>query len=695
MHGADCGQKRDPQSTKRLCIITLTRIFLLTHGHPSLTREITTPSLPGFITSCLNAARTPALGPDIKIPGPKNHLRLVVLQALNELIILHPTLFRPLSAQIRGLVFPLLAPTSSEGILQPQNHPASGPLSEIARRLYVSLAICAPKNTSAEEWAKSLRNTLISTHNTADRIFRAVNEDWSPPSRDHIAIRQTMPANEEISDQNPEPMILPAWKGIDAGIERLDGLLHTAQTFLANQTPATVTLPVGDIMNLADRILSVLAPTNHAGVRTRPEIGRDEREGLFVGLPQLHISVMGLLSLLISRLGSNAAPVSKHIFEQILWVLESDHTISDVRKTGYKLVSQILLLFGRSFPKSCAPSLSRLIKLCCEDLVPPDEILQSGTEASGPGIKNGSKSGAFLNGDSYLKSNPRHTGASQAPKDVQDSALAMLPVILTHIPQGFISLSLRYQIDRTAILSKNKGAMLAVAMKPRKTQKGGKATSSIMPLLARGFPAAIEVEALVRPQMPAIPSADRDALDVISEEEEEVESHDDHFEKPAEPREGDALQISNVAGETEQMTPTNKPVEKSATGLLDATSEASIISNKRIREESPSTNFQLGVSSTATPGSHESADVGPRAKQPRLTQMGSKLETEEWIDENAAEVVPGLVPAEQTAKVSSDLTMRNTGGQFDIEQEGSEESEFEIPTLNMGSSSDEEDEDDS
>jgi pre-rRNA-processing protein RIX1 len=38
--------KPDPPSSKKLCLITLTRIFILTREYPTLVREITTPSLP-------------------------------------------------------------------------------------------------------------------------------------------------------------------------------------------------------------------------------------------------------------------------------------------------------------------------------------------------------------------------------------------------------------------------------------------------------------------------------------------------------------------------------------------------------------------------------------------------------------------------------------------------------------------------
>ena len=44
----------DPVSSKRLCLLTITRIFSLTEQYPTLIREITTPMLPAFLTVCIN-----------------------------------------------------------------------------------------------------------------------------------------------------------------------------------------------------------------------------------------------------------------------------------------------------------------------------------------------------------------------------------------------------------------------------------------------------------------------------------------------------------------------------------------------------------------------------------------------------------------------------------------------------------------
>ena len=505
----------------------MTTIFLLTREHRSLVREITTPSLPGFITSCLSIAKS-------DIPGP---LVETVLLALVELIPHHPTSFRPFVDQIRSLILPLTASTPSSVSRSKQDDDqdeqpttTSVLLARSSRRLLVLLNVCAPKSTSSESWARSLHAVMEATHATADAVFRAVSEDWESSSTRPRAIRDHESYAAMVSDQTAGSLDLPSWRGIHAGIERLNGLLQTLQAFLATPTSMAVALPVGALLDLLNRVLSMLPPSRGRNTRTNPEISREEREGLWVGLPLIHASAMELLSLQMSRFGHAFAPASYLVFEEVLWVLENEHASSDVRRTTYELTSQILMLFGPSLPKTLSKPLSICIKLCCEDLLPSSEQTISRDAAPVATSKKPSQNGsATINADSYLKSLSNDPSTSKSPTDVQAAAAILLPVLLTHLPPDFLSFSLRTRIDRTAILTQNKQAMLAGVSNPAMKRKGGKEPSSIMPVLARSFPECIEVEALIRPRMPVLqPRRSQEGETESSEEENE----DMEFEVP-------------------------------------------------------------------------------------------------------------------------------------------------------------------
>jgi pre-rRNA-processing protein RIX1 len=86
--------KPDPPSSKKLCIITLTRIFLLTREYPTLIREITTPSLPAFVQACLQIANSKSVTPS---------LLETILQSFNELLPRHPTIFRSYLKQLHPI----------------------------------------------------------------------------------------------------------------------------------------------------------------------------------------------------------------------------------------------------------------------------------------------------------------------------------------------------------------------------------------------------------------------------------------------------------------------------------------------------------------------------------------------------------------------------------------------------------------
>jgi hypothetical protein len=103
------------------------------------------------------------------------------------------------------------------------------------------------------------------------------------------------------------------------------------------------------------------------------------------------------------------------------------------------------------------------------------------------------------------------------------AARALLPLLLSNLPQHLMEAYVRAEVDRTAILSHHKDAMLASVLHPY-IGKNGKSLPSILPHLARAFPRDAAVEALIRPRLPVI----RQAAPLLSEEglEEREEDED-------------------------------------------------------------------------------------------------------------------------------------------------------------------------
>lgn len=518
----------DSDATKELCIITLTRIFLLTQDHPSIVREITTPSLPGFITSCLNIL-TAGFSSKEKAKGNRFHsLSITILQALCELVPHHPTVFRPFLSQTTALVLQLIAPTPSNLDKRQDGNTSAitTSVAESSRRLFVLMNACAPKNTSGEEWTKSFRAIINSLHRTVDLVFRAVIEDWDPSTRLRPDTNQVKDFSKVVGDTEQNPLGLSSWKGVYAGMERLDGILQTLQVFLNTPTSSTVNIPIGTILDAVIRVLSVIPPSSESGGRSNggiqinAEIGRDEREGLWTTLPKVHISALQLLLVMISRLSYGSAALCHSVLEHALWVFEREHSDSDIRRTIYDLVSKILSLVGYSVPKSVAPLLSSCMRTCCEDILPPKNTPLS-RESNSTKTKKGGNNRPSISADSYLKAPTTKSKSSDTPTAVQISAAKLLPLAITYTSRRLFHFELQAQIDRTAILTNNKEAMLASVLNPPLKRPGARTMSSIMPFLARQFPDLLEVEALLRPRMPVLRDRKEDGC-IFSDVDDEV-----------------------------------------------------------------------------------------------------------------------------------------------------------------------------
>lgn len=622
---------------------------------------------------------------------------------------MHPTSFRPFVPQIQSLTHPLLAPAPSN--LDAENYPPlnSPSVSESAQRLFVSLHICGPKNTAGEEWATSLDALINSIRRTADRVFRSSIEDWTSSMGKYDVATSTQ-VEDVVSDEKPTPLALPGWTGIHAGVERLDGLLHTLQVFLASATAAIVTIPVGNILSLVERVLAIFPPGNGRNPRVKPEIGKGEREGLWDGLPRLQISAIGVSSLMMSRIGHSSAAIAPTVLEQLLWAFESQYGNDDFRSAAYGLVSQILAAFGPSLPRTYVTSLSRCIRMCCEDLV-PSMISQSQSAPASFSDTKKPPNGTTTNVDSYLKSATDRGDSSATSTNVLEAARGLLPLTLTNLPNEYLSFSLRCQVDRTAIITNDKKAMLASVMNPTSRRKGQKERSSILPLLARAHPKALEVEALLRPQMPPILYPRSDGRDGDSEEEEDAYMHQNppdgesaglyqdlvgtngnaNVEKNIASMEQSGMEKNATTAPVEEVVPNMESTAGSkipATGSPEPRYTFPITSTKRDWEEDSEYDPRESLGGDST----EQVETKLASKRSRVGNDGIRKEIPLELA-RAMSVTMDAGEPEQAAKTASasDSTAALERPPT-LQQEDSDESDFEMPVLNLDPDTDEEEE---
>lgn len=516
--------KPDPPTSKRLCIITLTRIFMLTREYPTLIREITTPSLPAFVQSGLQLASS----------NTSSSLRLTVLECFSELLPRHPTIFRSYLKTLRPLLCRLVAPTPSTGLSDDQQGApttVTAEVSDAARRLLVQLPCCAPKGASSEEWENALRTTIGGVHRVADRVFRAVLEDWQSTVREATSNGHTLDG--EVQDLEDDYLSLPPWSGIFAGSERLIGLLQLVKEYLQSPTANSVIFRVGVAMDLITRVLSLTIPASGSKsfqntVRINNQVSKEERENLWLVLPAVHVAAIELLLAMAHRLQESTLAIDTLVVDQLVWVFGSEKDNALVRTACYLAIAALLERSGLTLPKPSVDSLIPLMRTCCEDLLPSETSPSVVKDTPGQAKSKGnSQPQGTANADSFLGSNTT-SDPTASYLGLKKAAYDLLPVLLSDVRAQFYSDSLRAGLDRTAVLVQHKEAMLASVLNPPPSKRFGKPAASILPLMARSFPDAKDIEGMLRPRLPVIRLGGQDTeLEEEIEEEDEVEDEED------------------------------------------------------------------------------------------------------------------------------------------------------------------------
>ncbi|KAL8685463.1 MAG: hypothetical protein Q9224_005807 [Gallowayella concinna] len=360
------------------------------------------------------------------------------------------------------------------------------------------------------------------THATADSVFRALHEDWEPMEQidrnkrtDHLTLTGTVRSQGTESE-------LPEWKGISAGLERIDGLILTVQAHLIFPTTFATNTPIGKLIDLIDRVLSALPPQDNPSSDSvqasgiRPEIGKDERETLWTWLPQLHVSALGVLERLIVRFKEGSVAINHQLLRHVLWIFEHEHSHTQVREAVYRVMALMLPHCGPGLPHMAASSLTSCLRRCCKELVPIQEASSSTNSDMATSIAPAEKSPT--NADAYVQVTGSSSVNIYRPSQLQREAEELLYAALTHLPLGFLPASIRCKIDQTAVLIQSNVLLQASVLHPPFRRKGMQ-LASVMPMLARQFPQSHGTEAIIRPRVPQV-QQNTDILLVDSDRED-------------------------------------------------------------------------------------------------------------------------------------------------------------------------------
>ncbi|KAA8572834.1 hypothetical protein EYC84_003405 [Monilinia fructicola] len=422
----------------------------------------------------------------------------------------------------------------------------------------------------------ALTKIYCMTHQYQTLVFRAVVEDWESTAG---YIAEPVNVNEELSGGARTPEDLSRWTGIDAGVERLVGLLEFLDEYLKGSTPSAVTIPIRSIFDVITRILSISLPSptdsNSGNVRLHPAIDRDERDGLSAGLPKVFVSVLHLINTMSATLEQGFVSLAHGSLDLLMWSFTSGKNHQEFRASTYSLACKILPLVSQSLDKSRISKLVPIMRACCKDL----ETSYSGLSSE---AKSQPKVASSQNADTLL-----HGSISTivvVDPNVVAAASSLLPVLLSDLPQGYLDISMRSQLERTAILGRNKEAMLASILNPF-VGKNGKALASVLPHITRAFPNDDAVEILLRPRMPIIPARhNHTALNDLAEdhdtEDDIMETIDDEAITNNKGDDSDVQNFPQLASETEARSP-----QQESSTRLGSHNGFSTTDNRTVMEE--------------------------------------------------------------------------------------------------------------
>lgn len=549
-----CLNKADPWELKSVCVSSITRVYLLTAEHQALVREITTPTLPAFITASLSIIKPTTLDKEGNVVRALSPLLHTVLRSWRVLIKHFASTFRPYVSSIKSICLSLIEDGCCHNLVQ-----------SAAADVLVVLHFCAPRNTATLEWSQICLQVIDAAHDTADLVFRAIEEDWKATSTRASKVTQKQKTANKPATTKRDVLGLEKWDGISQGFQRLGAHVALLKRCLTSQHDQDVGLPLGSALELTSRLSAITPATSKFALRSNPEVTREEREEMWLYLPIIHAQILDLFEATARTFKQALFPVSGELVSQFWEVFESSYNNPVIRATAYKLVKSLLETRLLHCVRSESAKMRRLISLCCEDLLSQPNRGSFDLVITGNGNPHDQKShtsnSLALNGTEHKS--PGLTD-SFFSSELYVSAQSLLPAILTYAPLHAMigGPAMRAQIDSTAILLNHQESIFASVLNPYpprqsvESSKEAQPNPSTLPFLARSVNSGnatnqqlLGVDALLRPRMPVL-SSHTNAIDVSKESEDmEMDSgediiNEDHMDNT---RENETMNVQPLA----------------------------------------------------------------------------------------------------------------------------------------------------
>jgi pre-rRNA-processing protein RIX1 len=455
-------QDSTANATKKLSIITVTRIIVVAKDHDTLAREIATPNVPPFVNSCLTVFE------GVKGNwGPRQRALIeTVLRSWVQLIPRHPATFRPFIGRILKVLTDVIEVPAEEnegtrGIWKEE-------VKDAARSVYIVLHNSATKAASLADRDAGFAQALENASKAANETFVAVF------GHDKAQI-QIQAAPTEISIKNAEEIC---------------NHIHFVRAYITTPSFKPVSIPIGKIASLLQRI-----STPPSARQSSSSVSKRSREQFLIDLPQIHLAVLDLVTALIMRFGSIALPISLQLLDVILSIFESHIENPVLRTACYNAMSHLSSLIGPGMSLEQCNILAPLIYQLTTDLLPTPPSTVTTTASASTTKPTTTPHPSMIPTTLHAKS----ISNSSPPSPLNTASTALLPLLLRHLPTKNLPRSLRAALDRAAILTQHPTSLATSALNP-----ASDAEASLLPIAVRCRGAREALEGLVRPRFPSL-----------------------------------------------------------------------------------------------------------------------------------------------------------------------------------------------
>ncbi|KAK9387494.1 rRNA processing/ribosome biogenesis-domain-containing protein [Lipomyces mesembrius] len=446
-------KRNDNFATLRAVIRALCKLFALTRGKPTLTRELTTPNIPPFATFLLTLSSS-AGQPDLRaLP--------MTLPALLAILRDHPTTFRPFASKLlNNILYPILNLSSHTG------KAIACDIELLTRKLYVSMYLAVPKDQLLE-WRIAILKVVGETHKVVSQTFDIIDEN---------AFNENVP-----SGWDPTVDIRDSF----VGILRIEMLLRTLETFLNTATQSEVQLPISSVVRLVDRLLS-LDPEN---LQFKDASDRIKQDFILSVLPTVHANVYGFLTTLVKTAGQSLLPHAYTILSHVATIPASRNSLYNI--PVYTFLSEFLSVMA-FVPTSLNSEINHAVELALSNLSSIQHAPSSFPDfASHP--------------QSFI---------SQPPSQITIPAIKFLTAVVGTAPD--LPATTRSLIDRFSIVRSHVGWAEERLLLEGVLQPGRNIRWSILPMATRKLPKSRDMGGILHPRFPPVPMRSEDTLGSLS-----------------------------------------------------------------------------------------------------------------------------------------------------------------------------------